>query len=402
MWMPGMHDWRQILTYYPALTHVLMNWRVSGGWNGSVAHGEVTKIFQLLQLAKLPLDSCSWLVQCQARSDSDATLEVSRHPPGLAKARIAAVAAAQGRQLGKDGSLPRPLADEPASATPEQLADLASASEGQLPLGASPPPPTWLPPPPMPPLVKAHVSKPSFFRPSPGGVPSSRPVKLPPPPPPPPGRRPGEVRSSGAASGAPEAILFFVGRQSDAAWDPHSQRGFLDGATVSAQTATAIANLGYRVVVAGHIVAGTRGMVHFVHEDRLRLVSPPVNKRELLAGLPEWLGDVPPGEPLFDHIVIVRFVAQFTLRFQASHAARAAARPATEHAPTHLARHMRLAARAPPHALRRICAPLHAPHYMHPTTCAPLHAPHCTRLAACVPPASPLPEPSSRHSARRL
>jgi hypothetical protein len=317
IWMPGMQDWRQILTQHPTLTHVLMNWRVAGGWNGSVGHGEVTKIYQLMQLAKLPFDNCSRLVLCQPRSATDPTLEVSRQLPGTStvRGRVAAAVAALGRNLGRVGAAQQP-AEEPASVSPDQLADLAASSEGQVPLGISPPLATWLPPPPMPPLVKARLSKPSFFRPSPADMPA-RPVRLPPPPPPPLGRRPGEARSSVAGFGAPQAILFFVGRQSDAAWDPNLQRGFLDGATVSAQTAAAIANLGYRVVVAGHIVGGTRGMVHFVHEDKLRLVSPPANKRELLAGLPEWLGEVPPGEPLFDHIVIVRFVAQFTLRFQA-------------------------------------------------------------------------------------
>ena len=321
IWLPGMHDWRQILTQHPTLTHMLMHWRSFSGWNGSVSHHEVTKIYGLMQLAKIPADDCNRLVECQERSSTDDTLEVSRQPPNSARTRsrvdpTSASVGSPSARTDTGAAAAQDLQASADSATPEQVADLAAASEHHLPLGSSPPLPTWLPPTPISPPEPVHVSKPSFFRPTPGSGPTSPRVLPPPPPPPSPTRRAGESRRGTSAGGRPECILFFLGRQSDAAWDPKSQRGFLDGATVSAQTAAAIAKLGYRVVVAGHIVGGKRGQVHFVHEDKLRLVSPPANRRELLSGLPEWLADVPPGEPLFDHVVIVRFVAQFTLRFQ--------------------------------------------------------------------------------------
>jgi hypothetical protein len=94
---------------------------------------------------------------------------------------------------------------------------------------------------------------------------------------------------------------------------------------------------------------------------------------------------VPPGEPLFDHIVIVRFVAQFALRFQVSHR--------LTHRETRTMTEARPDERAAPHMPHRLF--LRA--CTLPRRCLSPHLPHRSTLCLKPPPERPF-EPLPAHS----
>jgi len=192
----------------------------------------------------------------------------------------------------------------------------------------------WLPPLPLPPR--------------PPGSPAARappPPRAPPPLSTPGGKRPPKLKAgpgepaprqteSAAASGiegpekeggggaAPpkltgagrrERVLFYVGSEAEgAAWDPLDRGALFDERTQAAESARAVAALGYAVVVAGPMVASAEGTaadgVQYVHAEWLVLTSPPRRPGTPASPgrVPPWVDGIAPGEALFDHAAIVR------------------------------------------------------------------------------------------------